>query len=366
MSELRVGSTGELTEEVDRCPFVCRADGRFRIPSKSRGDWCVLTLRVEAEGLGYLHLATPAFLPADGRDLGDLELERVRTLAFTVRDPRGAPIENAFARVDDLAWSWRGASIGPDGNGSLGFAPDRVVDVCVSAPGYADRVLKVHAERVLDVVLQPLSVLDVRLVGSLDAQADKLVLSAECAAFVWDESDWDERADHQFELGSIKPTVRRRPATGGQRWEYEFQRQYDSRFHLVGLVPDVPVTVEVRDDQGVGRGVPDLDCEHERFDDRRRRRSRMWGGGGGQWRRASIVALRRGDDTVPIRRPERDRCEQQDRCEGGNREAWCACPCAMADGLKSTQHPRCGRDREPHTECAEQVEWRSESRRRNE
>lgn len=248
--ELRIGSTRELSEETDRWPFVCRADGRFRIPSKNRGDWCVLTLRAEAEGLGHLHLATPAFLPANGRDLGDLELERVRTLAFTVRDPRGAPIENAFARVDDLAWSRRSASTGPDGNGSLGFAPERAVDVCVSAPGYADRVLKVDSERLLDVVLQPLSVLEISLVGSLSAQAEKLVLSAECSAFVWDESDWDERADHQFELGSIKPTVRRRPATSAQRFEYEFQRQYDGRFHLVGLVPDVPLTIEVRDDQG--------------------------------------------------------------------------------------------------------------------
>jgi hypothetical protein len=100
-------------------------------------------------------------------------------------------------------------------------------------------------------VLEPLSVLDVRLGDSLRALADRLVLSAERPAFVWDESGWvDGRLAVQAELGSVKPAVRRQPAAAGQRFEYEFQRQHDGRFRLVGLVPDVLVNVEVRDARG--------------------------------------------------------------------------------------------------------------------
>jgi hypothetical protein len=231
--------------------FFCREDGRFRIPVEDPQDWGVLTLRVDAEEHGYLQEETPRFVPTDGHDLGDLVLEPVRALAFTVRDPRGAPIERAFARVEDIGVSRRSAPTGPDGAGRLGFAPDRATRVCVSAPGFTDSELEADPGRVLEVVLEPLAVLDVRIGDSLIGLAERLVLSAERPAFVWDESGWvDGRLAVQAELGSVMPAVRRQPAAPGQRFEYEFQRQHDGHFRLVGLVPDVPLTVEVRDARG--------------------------------------------------------------------------------------------------------------------
>jgi len=200
-------------------------------------------LRVEAEGHGYLDLETPDFVPAGGRDVGELVLEPLRALAFTVRDPEGAPIEGAFARVEPVLVARRSARTGPDGAGKLAFAPDREVEVRVSAGGYADRVSAAPLAGALDVVLEPLATLDIALVGSLPEQADRVRVSAARAAFVWDESGWDEPADLQAELGGSRPAVRRGPMSDGRR-EYEFGLLRYGRVRLVGLVPDVPLTIE--------------------------------------------------------------------------------------------------------------------------
>jgi RNA polymerase sigma-70 factor (ECF subfamily) len=247
---LWLGRSGGAETDVTVRTFRCRADGRFRIGSDGAWQRAALTILIEDEGVGYLHLQTPEFVPAEAWDLGDLQLEPVRALAFTVHDALGAPIEGAFARVQGPAWSRRSTSTGPDGRGSLPFVPERAVEVRVSAAGFEDRVQPVPEQAALEAVLAPLAALDLRLVGSLATQADKVLLSAERAAFVWDASGWDERADLQAELGSIKPSLRRSPAAAGQRFEYEFQRQHDGCFHLVGLVPDVPISVEVLDEHG--------------------------------------------------------------------------------------------------------------------
>jgi len=246
----RLGSTPEALNDITTGSFQCRADGRFRIRIIDHYDSGSLTLRVESEGVGYLRLETPVFTPAAGLDLGDLQLEPVRAVAFTAHDPNGSPIEGAFARIDGLPWSQRGASTGADGKGSLTFAPDRSVDVRVSAPGFADRVQRVPLEESAEFVLEPLAVLDLQLAAPLAAQAAKVRLTSDRSAFVWDDhGDWDDVADVQVELGGIKFNERLGPKADGRR-EYSFQHQYDGHYHLVGLAPDVPVTVEVLDEQG--------------------------------------------------------------------------------------------------------------------
>ncbi len=242
MAAERPGEEKTLVEE-ETLTFVCRADGRFRIPNKNRGDWSSITLSVEAEQLGTLRLDTPDFVPAEGRDLGDLVLEPLRGFEFRVHDPQGAPIEGAFARVEPILLARRSASTGPDGSGKLAFAPDREVDVRVSAAGYADRVCRAPLTGPLDVVLEPLAVLEIGLVGSLPEQADRVRVSAERSAFVWDDSKWDERADLQAELGGSRPGMRRGPASDGH-FEYEFGLLRYGHVRLVGLVPDVPLTIE--------------------------------------------------------------------------------------------------------------------------
>lgn len=238
----RPGGEKTLVEE-EALTFVCRADGRFRIPNRNPGDWSSLTLSVEAEQLGYLRLDTPDFVPAEGCDLGDLALEPLRGFEFRVHDPQGAPIEGAFARVEPILLARRSAGTGPDGSGKLAFAPDREVDVRVSAAGYADRVCRAPLTGPLDVELESLAVLDIGFAGSLPEQADRVRVSAERSAFVWDESHWDERADLQAELGGSRPGMRRGPANDG-RCEYEFGLLRYGHVRLVGLVPDVPLTIE--------------------------------------------------------------------------------------------------------------------------
>jgi RNA polymerase sigma-70 factor (ECF subfamily) len=245
-----MGPTDQSATEIHGSVVACTTDGRFRIATPSHGDWCTLTLLFEAEGHGYREIETPPFAPADGRDLGEIVLEPVRALAFTVRDPEGAPIEGAFARIDGRAWSRRSGNTGANGAGTLAFAPEREFELRVSAANFADRVQHVAEPGSLEVVLEPLTILDIQLVGALIEQAERVRLSAEHAVFVWDASDWDEPAKLQVELGAIGPNVRRWPAVPGQRHEYEFQHQYDGHYHLVGLVPDVEVLVEVLDKDG--------------------------------------------------------------------------------------------------------------------
>lgn len=227
-------------------PFVCRSDGRFRVPLEATPDWGRAALRVEDER-GYLSQVTPRFTPADGLDLGEFLLERVHALEFVVRDPRGAPIEGALVHVDPTGPAAPSGPSGPDGTGRLVAVPEREVAVRVSAPGYADRVLPAPLVGRLEVVLEPLAVLELQLRGALRSAGERVRLTAERSAFVWDEANgWGEGAVLQARLGSVQPQVRGGPLESGG-WIYEFQRQTDGHYRIVGLVPDVPLTIEVLD-----------------------------------------------------------------------------------------------------------------------
>jgi len=246
---LRIESEGETAEEVLTSRFFCRADGRFRIPSQAAGERGSLTILVEDADHGYLLHEPPSFLPAARFDLGELELEPLRALEFTVRDPSGAPIEGAFARVNGLSWLKRAPLTGADGSGVLELAPDRPVDVRFSAVAHADRVLRVEPGSAPEVVLEPLAALEVRLHGSLEALANRVLLSTERPAFLWEESGWDESAEFQLELDRTRRKIyaRRTPSAPGERFEYEFALEPDGRVELAGLTPDLVLTIEVLD-----------------------------------------------------------------------------------------------------------------------
>jgi RNA polymerase sigma-70 factor (ECF subfamily) len=245
--QLRTGLAGESWNESDEKGFVCRADGRFRIPSKTSGDWGELTLVVEAQDHGYLRHESPAFVPAEGLDLGELVLEPLRALEFTVRDPQGNPIAGAFARVDGPSWRKRGPLTGADGSGVLELFPDRAADVRFSAFGYAERVLRIEPGSRPEVVLEPLAVLAIHL-G--EPSAVRVRLSAESAAFVWDSSGWGEGAESQIQLGRTKLAARRTPSESGQPFEYELGVPPDGRLELAGLTPDLALTLESLDGDG--------------------------------------------------------------------------------------------------------------------
>jgi len=246
----RIGETGkDANEENFGWPFRCRADGAFRIPSKTRGDWGALTLLVEDEH-GYLLHGSPTFVPAAGLDLGELALEPVRALSFRVTEPDGTPIEGAQALVDGPTWAQSVALTGSDGSGLLATAPDRPVGLLVRARAHADRVLRLEpGDAVHEVALAPLSVLEVSVAVP---GAERVLVTAERAAFVWDEGNWGEDAAFQEGLaeGRMSGDRRmRRPAAAG-RYEYEFALPAGGILELVGLVDDIVLSVEAQDAEG--------------------------------------------------------------------------------------------------------------------
>ncbi len=256
--QLRIANEGEPAEEIRTRGFLCRTDGRFRIPGQATGERASLTILVESAEHGYLRRETPDLRPATGHDLGELVLEPLRALAFTLRDPAGMPLEGGFARVDGPSWTKRAPLTDAEGSGVLDLVPDRPVEVRFSALAHADRVVRADPGNALEVVLEPLAVLELALLGSAGVRAERLLVSAEHEAFVWDTSGWDGSAELQLELGGLKPPVRRVPGIPGQRFEYEFRLSPASRFELVGLAPDLPLTIELLDADGHALDVDTL------------------------------------------------------------------------------------------------------------
>ena len=241
--------------------FVCRADGAVRIPRASAGERVVLELAVDDPVRGFLrHEASLA--PAPSHDLGELELEPLHALSFTVRDARGEPLAGALARVDGPALGPPRPLTGADGRGVLALAPDRSVDVRFSALGYADRVLRVEPGSAPEVALEPLATLALCLSGAA-ASADHVRISAARAAFAWDELGWDEHAELQLELGRAKKPARRTPAADGQRFEYEFGLSPEDRFELAGVTPDLALSVEALDADGRALAVATVEVARE-------------------------------------------------------------------------------------------------------
>lgn len=269
--ELQIGRTDEEAHDTTAAGFACRGDGRFRIPYLARCDWGAVTLRVEAAGVGFLHRESPRFAPEAGLDLGELQLEALHPLAFHVRDTRGTPLEGATALVEGFDWASDSEPTDAEGRGVLAFAPDRAVAVRFGAPGHADRIVTVDGGEELEVELERLAILDIRLTGAGRERVRTVVLASEQPVFVWDASDWSARPGETHERiaardrrpaestvavraraepGSSIPSVRRRPVLPGQRYEYEFTPGRAGRVPLIGLVADVVVALEVRDAEG--------------------------------------------------------------------------------------------------------------------
>ncbi len=243
--ELRYGhpvGEGNMTSSAGA---DCRADGRFRIPLRTWDGWCELTLRVEAPGVGFLHQAPPRFDPRAGLDLGELLLEPCRVLAFRVRDPRGRPLAGVFARVDGAAWSFASAPTDAEGRGTLGFVPERPVALRFGALRHADRVVTVAGESELEVELEPLATLELRLTGARAGEAEDVLVTAPRAAFVQDATGWERAPGLRVGSGDGYPFMRAVGAPS-EPLSYAFKWSAAGTLALVGLVPGVPLTLEVR------------------------------------------------------------------------------------------------------------------------
>lgn len=239
----------EPTEDREQGTFRCRSDGAFRIPVLALDGRADVALRIEAPGLGYAEAATSGFDPLIGTDLGSLVLEPVRRVVLAVHAPDGAPVEGAFAQVEGAAWARAGEVAGPDGLAELDFAPTRAVSLRVRARDHAERsVLVPQGRERVEVVLEPLAVLDLRLHGG---PGGRLRISAPAPAFLWDRDGsadgWDESSSLHV---PVRPSVRRLVTEPDARWEYEFGPLRGTALHLAGLVPGVVLSLQWEDRDG--------------------------------------------------------------------------------------------------------------------
>jgi hypothetical protein len=231
--------------------FGCRDDGTFRIGCAIHPELvhAKLVLAIEDEQAGDQVHETPPFVAANGLDLGELVLEPLRPLTVTVRDTFGAPLEGALARVDGPSFRRRAPLTGPDGRGTLALVPDREVDVRFSALGHADRIVRVWPGDEPDVALEPLTLLEVRFLGSLAADARRIRIAADADPF----PAWRERVEEavtQRELGGVRLAAQHPPMDGGERHVVELDVRPGGPVHVVGAAPGIVLSVAALDARG--------------------------------------------------------------------------------------------------------------------
>jgi hypothetical protein len=137
---------------------------------------------------------------------------------------------------------------GPDGKGSIGFAPAREVDLRFSALGYENRVVLAPLVGTLEVALERLALLDLRLFGALAKEMRWLRLTSSVAVFTTDLTR-DASTEGQGHFGAAKAQATGTPVDGGA-WLYAYLPSSDGRYLLSGLAPGAPITLEVLGAEG--------------------------------------------------------------------------------------------------------------------
>jgi RNA polymerase sigma-70 factor (ECF subfamily) len=229
-------------------PLRTQEDGRFRLPNPVGEGRGYVNLRVESEVHGFLLHERTDFEPAEDLDLGDLVVVPPRTVAFRVTNSRGEPLSGARAWVEPMGDARASEPSDPDGLGSLGFAPQGEAELRFSALGYADRVVEVPPAGTVEVVLEPLTTLEVQVVGSLAVEMNELRLTSPVAVYLGDLSGmaWDAiPAAYQAQLGAAVPYGFRSLEEKSGDWWYAFHLSSDGRCPLTGLAPNAPITIEV-------------------------------------------------------------------------------------------------------------------------
>jgi hypothetical protein len=214
-------------------------------------------LLLEVGRVGRLQVDA-GLLPWANQDLGTLRLEPARELSFRVRDGRGQPLSGAVARLDDHWLSKPSSPTNGAGLGELRHAPEREVRVRFSAFGCEDQVLAVAPGDEPEVWLAPATRLELQLdrPASLDGPFPTLVLTAR-EELVTDDAPESpiprllEPGWIQAELGAT-PVLWRdsRSNASGRTFRHAFQPDAGGLARIVGLRPDVLVTVEAWDAAG--------------------------------------------------------------------------------------------------------------------
>jgi RNA polymerase sigma-70 factor (ECF subfamily) len=255
------GTASDWILDSGSLPFDCDGEGRFEIrllalmeehmPKFLAEERLEATLVFEAPRAGRRVLASGPLSFAD-HDLGDVVLERVRGLAFRVRDERGQPLSGAVARIDDHWLAQPSNPTNDKGFGELRYAPERAVKVRFSALGFADRVLAVDLGETPDVSLERTPVLEVQLEppqgnyepfpqvrltarGQIFSPPD---FARPFVDFEIDRIQVELGASHCFGSGSTTGE------TGPIEWAF-FVPDSGGRCLITGLRPAVPFTIEI-------------------------------------------------------------------------------------------------------------------------
>lgn len=225
---------------TDTTPFQAREDGRFRIPMPraNQGGWNSVEVVIRMPG-AFAHLVAGPFPGGGEVDLGDLILEPVRGIPFLVTDPHGRPVEGAMVSIDGLAWAVASDETGLEGLGELNDVPDRPLQIRAWALAYRDAVVTANPGDLLEIVLEPLTM----LVVSWDAfPGDELRVTSTRPAFV------EDPVEREWLPGSSVPSSAR---AGSTSIELRFPVDLDDPdLRLVDLVPGVVLTLEILDASG--------------------------------------------------------------------------------------------------------------------
>jgi len=244
----------------------CDGEGRFEISLldlmfegvlKFRpGETCAGTLLFEVPRTGRCLLETGSFPPAD-HDLGDVVLEPVRVVGFVVRDEHGAPLSGAVARLDDHWLTKPSSATNREGRGELRCVPDRDVRVRFSALGYADRVLAVGLGDEPDVWLEPATLLEVQLEPPANTYGPFPEIVLKARDLLFEPVDFPQ-PELTFDINPIQTQLGASMNNGhgttkdanGLRSNAHWNPDAGGRVLIVGLRPDVSLTLEARDDAG--------------------------------------------------------------------------------------------------------------------
>lgn len=217
---------------------------------------CELRVADMMEGLGARTFEFEIPPGVRSYNAGAHPLAALREVAFIVRGPSGEPIENACLSRSDTPWQAR--STGPDGRGMFTAGPGDTA-VHVTALGYAQaEVVLASAEQMLEVVLQPDTMLEVRLSPALEGLA--LELHAPEAPFVGERRrGWSPEP--------LAWAVRCKVADEEQG-PASFENAEDGVYVLSGLRPGIPLELRVVDPYGLSllqRPLPPLDPGERRI-----------------------------------------------------------------------------------------------------
>ncbi len=237
-----------------RVGFKADGKGRFRIPLDF-GSLERASLDILAPGVGTLSLEIHDVDGERGRDLGDLVLHPVRTVAFQVRDEKGKPVAGALARLEGKGRP--GEPTDAAGLGTLADAPLAPFTMTVDALGFRQAAVTVTAalDGPLPVTLERSGRLEILIQDPDGKPVRGLVLILTAPRELLEKESFQRLAP--FPADSIQARLGASTAQDAEwfpnpdgSWKslrFSFEPGEDGRVLLSGLRSGIPFDVDVRE-----------------------------------------------------------------------------------------------------------------------